>query len=85
MDLTKGKISSVLLKFTLPIILMQILNQAYMVVDSIVVARFVSDTALSVWSSANNILLIGYAILNGFNGASHIVVGRYFGEKNMTS
>ena len=81
MDLTKGKISSVLLKFTLPIILMQILNQAYMVVDSIVVARFVSDTALSVWSSANNILLIGYAILNGFNGASHIVVGRYFGEK----
>lgn len=81
MDLTKGKISTVLLKFTLPIILMQILNQAYMVADSVIVARFVDDTALSVWSSANNILLIGYAVINGFNGATHIVAGRYFGEQ----
>ena len=52
-----------------------------MVADSVIVAHFVNDTALSVWSSANNILLIGYAILNGFNGASHIVVGRFYGEQ----
>ena len=81
MDLTKGKVSTALLKFTMPIILMQILNQAYMVADSVIVARFVNETALSVWSSANNILLIGYAVLNGFTGASHIVVGRFYGER----
>lgn len=81
MDLTKGKVSTALLKFTMPIILMQILNQAYMVADSVIVARFVNETALSVWASANNILLIGYAVLNGFAGASHIVVGRFYGEK----
>lgn len=81
MDLTKGKVSTALLKFTMPIILMQILNQAYMVADSVIVSRFVNDTALSVWSSANNILLIGYAVLSGFNGASHIVVGRFYGER----
>lgn len=77
MNLTKGKVSTALLKFTMPIILMQILNQAYMVADSVIVARFVNETALSVWASANNILLIGYAVLNGFAGASHIVVGRF--------
>lgn len=81
MDLTKGKVSTALLKFTMPIILMQILNQAYMVADSVIVARFVNETALSVWSSANNILLIGYAVLSGFAGASHIVVGRFYGEQ----
>lgn len=81
MDLTKGKVSTALLKFTMPIILMQILNQAYMVADSVIVARFVNETALSVWSSANNILLIGYAVLSGFAGASHIVVGRFYGER----
>lgn len=81
MDLTKGKVSTALLKFTMPITLMQILNQAYMVADSVIVARFVNETALSIWSSANNILLIGYAILSGFSGASHIVVGRFYGEQ----
>lgn len=81
MDLTKGKVSTALLKFTMPIILMQILNQAYMVADSVIVARFVNETALSIWLSANNILLIGYAILSGFSGAGHIVVGRFYGEQ----
>lgn len=81
MDLTKGKVSTALLKFTMPVILMQILNQAYMVADSVIVARFVNETALSVWASANNILLIGYAVLSGFAGASHIVVGRFYGER----
>ena len=49
MDLTKGKVSTALLKFTMPIILMQILNQVYMVADSVIVARFVNETALSIW------------------------------------
>ena len=49
MDLTKGKVSTALLKFTMPIILMHILNQVYMVADSVIVARFVNETALSIW------------------------------------
>lgn len=74
MDLTKGKVSTALLKFTMPIILMQILNQAYMVADSVIVARFVNETALSIGTMALQVIVnrTGIEYINGYTVATTI-------------
>lgn len=65
MDLTEGSIFKKLVKFTIPIMIIQFLNQAYSIVDNVIVARFVNETALSVVSTVNSALLVGYCIMQG--------------------
>lgn len=68
MDLTEGSIFKKLVKFTIPIMIIQFLNQAYSIVDNVIVARFVNETALSVVSTVNSALLVGYCIMQGDSG-----------------
>ena len=44
MDLTEGSIFKKLVKFTIPIMIIQFLNQAYSIVDNVIVACFVNET-----------------------------------------
>lgn len=65
MDLTEGNITGRLVRFTIPIIIIQFLNQAYTMAANIVVARFVSEEALSVLSTVNSALLVAYCLMHG--------------------
>lgn len=40
MDLTKGSVTKTMLRFTLPILLMNVINQAYSIADGVITARF---------------------------------------------
>lgn len=82
MDLTKGNIRKNIITFALPIIIMNIINQLYSIVDSVIIARFASERSLAVMSSTISILLIGYCLINGASSAIHILIGNKFGEKN---
>lgn len=84
MDFTEGKILKKLIRFTIPIIIMQFLNQAYSIVDEVIVARFVSEQALSVLSTVNSALLVGYCIMNGISSAVTILIGNLYGSKDIT-
>lgn len=44
MDLTEGSIFKKIVKFTITIMIIQFLNQAYSIVDNVIVARFVNET-----------------------------------------
>lgn len=82
MDLTKGNITGKLIRFTIPIIIIQFLNQAYTLADNIIVARFVSREALSVLSTVNSALAVAYCLMQGLGSASTILVGSLFGSRN---
>lgn len=82
MDLTEGKIAGKLVRFTIPIIIIQFLNQAYTLADNIVVARFVSEEALSVLSTVNSTLLVAYCLMQGFGSAATILIGNLFGSRS---
>lgn len=79
MDLTKGSILKGMIRFTIPIIIIQFLSQAYAIIDNVVVARFVSEEALSVLSTVNSALTVGYCLIQGLSSASTILVGNLFG------
>ena len=81
MDLTKGSILKGMIRFTIPIIIIQFLSQAYAIIDNVVVARFVSEEALSVLSTVNSALTVGYCLIQGLSSASTILVGNLFGAR----
>lgn len=81
MDLTQGSIIKKLARFTIPIIIIQFLNQAYSIVDNVIVARFVSERALSILSTVNSAMMVGYCIMQGVSGAVTILTGNLYGAR----
>lgn len=81
MDLTQGSVSKQLIRFSIPIIIMQILNQAYGIADSVIVSRYAGEEALSVMSATMAVLTVGYCLVNGAGSACHIIIANFFGQR----
>lgn len=79
-DLTKGKPVKLIISFCLPIMLGQIFQQFYNMVDSIIVGRFAGTAELSAVGSTGslNFLVIGF--VSGFTTGLSIPLSRAFGE-----
>ncbi len=82
MDLTKGKVSSVILKFYFPLLATAMLQQLYSFADTAVVGRGLGDNALAAVGNMGSLcfLIIGFSmgLANGFS----ILIAQHFGEKN---
>ena len=81
MDLTQGSAARRLVRFTLPIIVMNIFGQLYSLVDSVIVAQFAGDRSLSVLAAVNGCMAIGYCLVQGAAGACHIVLANHYGAR----
>ncbi|OLS01647.1 MATE family efflux transporter [Tissierella creatinophila] len=81
-DMTKGNPSTTILKFAFPMLIGNLFQQLYNIVDSVVVGRFIGKDALaSVGSSFMLMNFFSFVIIGMCMGAS-IVYSYYFGEKN---
>ena len=62
-DMTQGKPLSIILKFTLPLLVGNIFQQFYNMADTIIVGRFVGANALAAVGSTGTVmfLIIGFA------------------------
>lgn len=81
MDLTQGSAARRLVRFTLPIIVMNIFGQLYSLVDSVIVAQFAGGRSLSVLAAVNGCMAIGYCLVQGAAGACHIVLANHYGAR----
>lgn len=81
-DLTEGSIAKNILLFALPLVAGQLFQNLYNTVDSIVVSRCVSLTALAAVTSCADIsrLLVGF--FTGLSVGSGVAFSRYFGSKD---
>lgn len=81
-DMTKGHILKLMLKFAFPLILTNLGQQLYMIVDGAIVGRGVGVKALAAVGAADwTYWLILWTIM-GLTYAFSTFVSRYFGEKN---
>ena len=78
-DLTKGNLLSILIKFTLPLFLGNILQLTYNAVDSIIVGKFVNSTALAAVGTSNPIMTLVIMFVQGITLGSGILIGNFFG------
>lgn len=81
-DMTTGVAWKQLVLFAIPVLLGEVFQQSYSIVDSAILGHYVGDTALAAVGAAESItrLLVGF--FNGFSLGCTIVVGRCFGERN---
>ncbi len=82
MDLTIGNIKKVLIKFAIPIIILQILNQAYMLIDSVIVSRFAGGNEFAILSNISTLTMLGFCLIQGGAIASNVIFANLFGSNS---
>ena len=82
-DLTAGRPVKVILQFVLPLLLGNLFQQFYSMVDSAIVGKYLGADALaSVGCTGSiNFLIIGFMV--GISSGFSIIVARYYGAKDM--
>lgn len=80
-DLTRGQITPLLVKFTIPLILGNFFQLTYNAVDSIIVGKFVGKEALAAVGICNPITTLIILFLNGLCMGASILMGNYFGGR----
>lgn len=81
-DMTNGSPAKLILKFSFPMLLGNLFQQLYNMVDSIVVGKFVGKDALAAVGATGSLgfLIIGLAF--GLAAGVSIVISQYFGAKD---
>lgn len=80
-DMINGNPTSSLVRFTLPVILGNLFQQLYNIVDSIVVGRCVGGDALAAVGTSSSITFLFIAIATGSSIGSGVVISQLFGAK----
>ena len=78
-DMTKGNEIRLLLKFTLPLLIGNIFQQFYNMVDSIVVGKYVNSNALGAVGSVGAINFLFFSLCFGLSSGIGILISQYFG------
>jgi putative MATE family efflux protein len=82
-DLTVGSETRLILKFAMPMLVGNVFQQLYNVVDSIVIGQFVGKQALAAVGASFPIIFVLIALIIGIGMGFSIVISQYFGAKNM--
>lgn len=78
-DMTRGSISKILITFALPMLLGNIFQQLYNVVDIIIVGNFVGASALAAVGASSTIVMLLICIASGLSIGCSVLVSQYFG------
>lgn len=84
-DLTSGKVSTKLLAFFFPMLLTNLLQQAYSVADTAIVGKGLGDNALGAVGnlSSLSLLIIGFSM--GATGGFAVIIAQNFGAGDMAA
>lgn len=82
-DLTKGNETTQIIIFALPMLVGNVFQQFYNMVDSWVVGQFVGTTALAAVGASFPILFLMVALVMGFGMGSNVLIAQYYGAKDM--
>ena len=81
-DMTKGRPSSILLRFLIPIFFGNLFQQFYNVVDTVIVGRVVGAGALAAVGSTGTIMFLLSGIAQGMSTGFTVLTSQYYGAKD---
>ena len=82
-DMTKGSPFRLILAFTIPLIIGNVFQQLYNMVDAIIVGRTVGVNALAAVGMSGSIVFLILGFLNGLTTGFTVLTSRTFGAGNM--
>ncbi len=81
-DLTEGPPWKRIIEFAIPMLIGNVAQQLYNTADSIIVGRYVGDSALAAVGSASPILNLLLVLFVGISVGASIMVAQYFGARD---
>lgn len=84
-DMTHGSPTKLILKFSIPMLIGNLFQQFYNMVDSIVVGNFVSSDALAAVGATGSLVFFIIGITFGLSAGISIVLSQFFGAKDYES
>jgi len=81
-DLTNGKEGKLIFQFAAPMLLGNVFQQLFSVVDSIVVGKFVGKEALAAVGASFPVIFIMVSMIIGLVMGTTVVISQYFGAKD---
>lgn len=84
-DLTKGNCAKQIILFSVPLLIGNLFQQLYTVVDSMIVGKMVSSNALAAVGTSTPIIFFLTALLSGFIMGASIITSQYYGAKDLNS
>lgn len=80
-DLTHGSVWKVIVRFALPLLIGNLLQQFYNVTDSIIVGQFLGKEALAAVSASFFIYYFIISLVIGVGSGTSVIVSQFFGAK----
>lgn len=84
-DLTTGKPMKLIFGFTIPILIGNIVQQLYYVIDSIIVGHFLGVNALAAVGSTGSLTFLVIGWIMGVTGGFAILIAQRYGAEDMKS
>ena len=78
-DLTVGNVSKLIFQFTLPMLIGNVFQQSYNIVDSIIVGNYLGKEALAAVGASFPIIFILISLVIGIASGMNIIIAQYFG------
>ena len=83
LNMTQGKPSQLILHFAVPLLLANLLQQVYSMVDSAVVGRFVGTEALAAVGTTFPIIFMILSLFMGLGMGANVIIAQYFGAGDL--
>lgn len=80
-DLTQGHEASGIFRFTVPMLLGNVFQQLYNMIDSFVVGQFVGKQALAAVGQAFPVMFISVSLIMGITLAGNILIAQFYGAR----
>ncbi len=81
-DMTVGKPVGLLLSFMIPMLIGNVFQQFYNMVDSMIVGKYVGATALAAVGATGSLNFLIFSVCNGMSNGIGIVISQFFGAGN---
>jgi putative MATE family efflux protein len=82
-DLSIGNEGKLIFRFAIPMLLGNVFQQMYNVVDSVIVGKFIGKNALAAVGTSSPIIFLLVSFIIGVTMGFTIVISQYFGAKDM--
>ena len=79
MNMTEGRPLGLLFVFALPLLIGNLFQQAYNLVDSMIVGKLLGANALAAVGATGSISFLFFSVCNGISSGGGIVTAQYYG------
>jgi putative MATE family efflux protein len=84
-DLTTGKESRLIFSFAIPMILGNIFQQMYHIIDSVIVGQYLGKEALAAVGASFPVIFVLISLVIGVSSGGTVIISQYFGAKDMNN